>query len=112
MMKYYLQYDFNENIIGSSTIPISNPEFISKEVSQEEYKIFLQKQNEELELQNLRQQRQDECFSIINRGKLWYDNLTEEQLAELQDWYHDWLTLPNRYGTDAFEMPIKPKWLV
>ena len=67
---------------------------------------------EEEILQRLRNQREVECFSIINRGALWYNTLTEEQLVELQDWYHDWLTLPNRYGTDAFEMPIKPKWLV
>ena len=34
-----------------------------------------------------RQRRQAECFSVINRGRLWYDALTEEQLSELKTWY-------------------------
>lgn len=62
-------------------------------------------------LYDLRQKRKEECFSIINRGVLWYETLTEEQISELNVWYCEWLTLPNRYGTDAFEMPIKPSWI-
>ena len=53
-----------------------------------------------------RQRRQAECFSVINRGRLWYDALTEEQLSELQSWYRAWL-----YGTNTQTIPEKPEWL-
>lgn len=53
-----------------------------------------------------RKQRETECFPIINRGKLWYDCLTLEQLVELKQWYKDWLDV-----TDTLVIPVKPKWL-
>ena len=56
--------------------------------------------------QSLRKQRKDECFSIINRGKLWYDTLSYEQLAELKSWYFKWLDV-----TDTLVIPAKPTWL-
>lgn len=60
-----------------------------------------------LELENqLRCRREDECFSIINRGRLWYNTLTEEQIAELQVWYQAWLDAPN-----TLQEPIKPNWI-
>ena len=62
----YLHYDKYNNIVGYSTMPVSNPEFICKEVSQEEYELFMQKQNEELELQK-------ELVELENWFK-WYDN--------------------------------------
>lgn len=55
---------------------------------------------------NLRVQREIECFSIINRGQLWYNSLTEEQLAELQVWYKAWLDV-----TETKITPEKPSWL-
>lgn len=57
-------------------------------------------------LDSLRQRREEECFSIINRGKLWYDTLTQEQLVELNDWYNAWLNV-----TETKVIPIKPNWL-
>lgn len=48
----------------------------------------------------------EECFSVINRGRLWYDALTEEQLSELQSWYRAWLD-----GTNTQTIPEKPEWL-
>lgn len=57
-------------------------------------------------LDGLRQRREEECFSIINRGKLWYDTLTEEQLNELNNWYNAWLNV-----TDTEIIPIKPTWV-
>ena len=54
----------------------------------------------------LRNRREEECFSIINRGKLWYNNLTEEQIAELDVWYNKWLMAPQ-----TLEVPDKPEWL-
>lgn len=50
--------------------------------------------------------RNIECFPIINRGKLWYDNLTQEQLEELNKWYQDWLNV-----TATLIKPIKPSWI-
>lgn len=50
--------------------------------------------------------RNQECFPIINRGKLWYDNLTQEQLEELNKWYTEWLNV-----TDTLIEPVKPSWL-
>ena len=38
-----------------------------------------------------RHRREIKCYPIINRGKLWYDLLTEARYSQLEDWYHDWL---------------------
>ena len=54
----------------------------------------------------LRNRREQECFPVINRGALWYDTLTPEQLEELQKWYTSWLDV-----TETLEEPIKPEWL-
>lgn len=58
-------------------------------------------------LMNLRNQREVECFPIINRGKLWYDTLTTEQVTELDEWYNAWLDV-----TKTKVIPNKPNWLV
>ena len=58
------------------------------------------------EEQHLRQLREKECFSIVNRGKLWYNCLTDEQLTELTDWYFAWLDV-----TKTKVIPIPPAWL-
>ena len=34
----------------------------------------------------LRKRREAECFPIINRGILWYEKLTTELPASLQNW--------------------------
>ena len=57
-------------------------------------------------IQNLRAKRETECFPIINRGQLWYDTLTEKQMAELKEWYIAWLDV-----TDTLEVPTTPSWL-
>ena len=62
--------------------------------------------SEEELLQAFRQKREIECFTIINRGKLWYDKLTKEQLNELQIWYEDWLNV-----TETKDIPKKPIWI-
>ncbi len=54
----------------------------------------------------LRQRRETECFSFINRGQLWYDRLSEEQKSELNAWYSSWLMV-----TDTLTAPEKPSWL-
>ena len=53
-----------------------------------------------------RRRRELECFPIINRGQLWYDTLSEEQLSELKTWYQAWLD-----GTNTQTIPEKPEWL-
>ena len=60
----------------------------------------------EIEKQSLRQLREVECFDIINRGRLWYDVLTDEQENELNTWYADWLDV-----TNTLTVPTKPVWL-
>ena len=55
---------------------------------------------------HLRSERERICFSVINRGKLWYDTLTSEQLSELKRWYNNWLDV-----TKTKVIPITPKWV-
>lgn len=70
----------------------------------EEVKTLIYHEYTEIEL--LRIHREKECFPIINRGKLWYDTLTETQLAELKEWYIDWLNV-----TETLQEPTAPSWL-
>lgn len=56
---------------------------------------------------SLRKLREEKCFPIVNRGSFWYESLTEEQVAELREWYNAWLDV-----TITFKIPIKPKWLM
>ena len=54
----------------------------------------------------LRKARERDCFSVINRGKAWYDLLTLEQEAELKEWYAAWLNV-----TETKVIPTAPSWL-
>ena len=62
--------------------------------------------SDEWVLSDLRRQREIQCFSVINRGKLWYDKLTESQLEELDAWYNAWLDV-----TETKTIPEKPIWI-
>lgn len=64
------------------------------------------KEIEAQEIVNLRAQRESECFSVINRGQLWYETLTLEQITELKTWYQAWLDV-----TTTKIIPTKPSWL-
>lgn len=55
---------------------------------------------------DIRNLRDNECFSVINRGILWYELLTEQQKVELKKWYNAWLD-----ATDTMVIPKKPSWL-
>lgn len=57
-------------------------------------------------LQNLRLKREKICFSIVNRGVLWYNTLTENQKNELNNWYKAWLDV-----TLTLEEPQIPSWI-
>ena len=67
-------------------------------------------------LSELRFRREQECFSIINRGVLWYNTLTNEQQQELNTWYQAWLNVPQVYLETKPKdietiIPTKPNWL-
>lgn len=61
---------------------------------------------EEIKKDKIRQSREVECFSVINRGELWYAKLTEEQRAELSTWYQAWLDAPQ-----TKVIPEKLEWI-
>ena len=56
--------------------------------------------------QKLRFLREKQCFPIINRGILWFNNLTIDQQDDLLTWYQAWLNV-----TDTKVIPTKPSWL-
>jgi len=60
----------------------------------------------EEKLDELRYMRLHQCFSVINRGKLWYDKLSPTQIHELQQWYTAWLDV-----TATMQIPTKPYWI-
>ena len=53
-----------------------------------------------------RRRREKECFSVINRGQLWYEGITIQQMVELRQWYKAWLKV-----TETMVIPEKPEWL-
>ena len=57
-------------------------------------------------LSELRIRRDFECFSIVNRGQVWYDKLTQEEKYQLSIWYQSWLDV-----TITNVIPNKPSWL-
>ena len=105
-MKYYLHYDNENNVVGYSTIPVSNPEFICKEVSQEEFDLFMvaKKEKEDLEqrkfeiTQRLNQLSQD--FVQAMAGAYFED--LEARKAEFQTLHNELRVLegkePRIYG--------------
>lgn len=64
------------------------------------------KQTREEIIANLRERREKECFSVVNRGLLWYNYLSTEQRIELSKWYDAWLDV-----TITLVVPAKPLWL-
>lgn len=75
---------------------------------------FILTKEEVLDL--LRTRREEECFPIINRGSLWFEQLSEVQKAELKTWYQAWLNVPQVYDTSCPSnindiIPHKPEWL-
>ena len=102
------EYDDNSNPIKRYTLDVNEPSThpIASEKEIAEYKIYLEQQDKN-ELTALRQRREEECFSVVNRGKLWYDILNDVQVAELNTWYAEWLNV-----TETKSVPDKPTWLV
>lgn len=77
-------------------------------VEEREYNDYVEivKRSDEQIIEDLRRQREYECFPYINRGSLWYNTLTESQKSEFQEWYASWLNV-----TNTFIAPKKPEWL-
>lgn len=124
-MEYYVGYTFtygedysniakwcNEN--GKIIKEIENNADGQKQFQIQEREYILLTDTQKLD--RLRELREWECFSIINRGVLWYNTLTTEQQQELNTWYQAWLDVPQVYQetkpTDIETIiPIKPSWL-
>lgn len=54
----------------------------------------------------IRARRERECYSVINRGQLWYEGVSISHLVELRKWYKAWLDAPA-----TLVIPDKPDWL-
>lgn len=90
-------------------IDVAKVEYQPARDEEEQIYVYIPYSEEEIlenKKNNLRNRREQECFSIINRGSLWYDNLSRLQLEELEEWYHKWLDV-----TITLEAPEKPEWL-
>lgn len=72
----------------------------------EEYKAKAAEYMKRREINDLRDRRTLECFEVVNRGAVWYERLTDEQKAELADWYQAWLDV-----TQTKSVPKRPTWL-
>ncbi len=72
--------------------------------------VFDSEQDDAIEMESkkadLRDRREKECFSVINRGQLWYEGVSLTQLLELRQWYKAWLNV-----TETMVVPEKPVWL-
>lgn len=71
------------------------------------YILYTQEELTENEKNKIRCWRARECFPIVNRGALWYNKLTAEQVAELSAWYEAWLDAPQ-----TMTVPTKPEWVM
>ena len=80
--------------------------FFEEYTQTDEYKSKAEEFKLRSELNALRHRRERECFSVINRGALWYERLTEEKKVELGQWYDAWLDI-----TETKIVPEKPIWL-
>lgn len=54
----------------------------------------------------IRARREKECYSVINRGQLWYEGISLSRLAELRKWYKAWRDAPA-----TMVIPDRPDWL-
>lgn len=123
MKVYYLQNDNKEIIEDGFTKFNENCQEMEREdyhirngyngalffedyMETDEYKEKARLYSDYRTLYDLRRRREEECFSIVNRGSLWYDTLTEEEKTELAGWYRAWLDV-----TETLTVPDLPIWL-
>lgn len=81
--------------------------YFLEETKTPEYLARKKEYEEKQYLNELRVRRETECFSVINRGQLWYITLTEKQINDLDKWYQDWLNV-----TETKVIPEKPEWII
>ncbi|MCD8294660.1 MAG: hypothetical protein LUE27_05430 [Clostridia bacterium] len=120
-MYYRMRTDGTDGIecVGGSEFPGST--YTDKEIVQdylgrwvfeeditdnEEYEAEKAEYESEARMNRIRGDREKKCFSVINRGQFWFDTLTEEQTAELKEWYQEWLDAPQ-----TLTEPDTPDWL-
>ena len=98
--------EINENLI---TIPLSKNDFTNREFDIEKYHTRVKQKH----IADLRKLRVAECFSVIDRSKIWWDTLSEQQVIEIKDWYNEWLNIPNEQlsSLERLPLPIKPNFL-
>lgn len=101
---------------GKDVKKIIDVEYVAPKEAYDEYEdiLFLVPLTKNEILENLRSRREFECFPIINRGQLWYNTLTENQIAELNEWYNNWLDVTNETNKDKngeYIIPQKPIWI-
>lgn len=113
--KAFCQPNINTNQLQEIEIPDPPEDFLEKSIYydydiQNNKYIFDQEKFEEdnknLLIEKIRQRRETECFSLIDKSQLWYDNLTNKQKEQLNIWYKDWLKAPQ-----TMIIPSKPSWL-
>lgn len=118
-MRIYFTLDNNNRVSSYSTSPMDCEDDIQYEIDTDIEFDKLGKcdfinnhlvLNNDYEIEDVRRRyrikRERECFSIINRGQLWYEMLTADQRNDLKIWYKAWLDV-----TETLEMPNKPSWL-
>ncbi len=70
-------------------------EYVKPQEAYDEYEDILRVKTltkEEI-LNNLRILREEQCFSIVNRGLVWYAQIDNSQNLELTRWYKEWLDI-------------------
>ena len=112
---YVLSFAFVGNMVGATEIP--EPEDLDLFLHQfyafqltDGKLVYSAAESEAVQIEErkseYRRRRETECFSIINRGQLWYEGISLAQLLELRQWYKAWLNV-----TDTMVIPKKPEWL-
>lgn len=91
--------NFEEIFDNFSCYKYENGQFILDEDKKIKYELELKKTN-------IRVDRNNICFPIINRGVLWYNMISEQQRNELNNWYQQWLDAP-----ETLIIPETPNWI-
>lgn len=103
-----MNYNLNTKYPKTELESISKWWQVHRDYDINEYEDYVEivKRLDEQIIEDLRRQREFECFPYINRGQLWYFSLTDEQRTEFQEWYTAWLNV-----TETLIAPKKPIWL-
>jgi hypothetical protein len=98
--------EIDENLI---TIPLSKNDFTNRVFDIEKYHNRVKQKH----VADLRKLRIAECFSVVDRSKIWWDTLSEQQVNEIKDWYNEWLNIPNEQlsSLERLPLPIRPSFL-